>query len=120
MKEHAKRLMSKAGLAPDYCGVVGCDNGNAEVVELQPFDPIDHDSTLIQLCPEHQVWADERNEFAELIADELRERRRELGSVHFEKVQDLVVPQGRMAEDVLDGSVEGGSVALEDALEDPR
>jgi len=98
------------------CGVVGCSNGDAEYVELEPFDPIDHDGTLVRVCPTHQVWAEERNEFAEEMTDLLRERRKEIGMENIDRVQELAAPQGEMREDILDGSATG-MIPLSDAFE---
>lgn len=119
LKEKAKRRMAQAGFAPDRCGVRGCSNGDAEVVELLPFDPIDHDSTHIQLCPDHQEWAAERNVFAEAMTDELREKRKRIGQEHIDRIQQLAPPQdGDLREDILMGEAEG-QIPLSDAHDPP-
>lgn len=101
----------------DSCGVKGCSHTESiELVELKPFDPVDHNSKFAALCPNHQIWADERNEFAEEMADKLREARKEIGQEHIGRIQELAMPQGDAREDVLMGQIEQ-DVALEDAFE---
>lgn len=118
LKEKGKKFAAKMGAVPKTCGVRGCQNRNAEIVEILPLDPIDHESTLIQLCSEHEAWADDRNELAAEVADELREKRREIGDRRFSEVQELAVPQGAIREDVLNGDVpDGHIIPLEAALE---
>lgn len=118
LKEKGKEFAAKLGAVPDTCGVRWCKRGDAELVELLPLDPIDHDSTLIQLCTEHQEWADQRNDLAAEVADELREKRREIGDRKFDEIQELAVPQGAMHEDILNGDVADGQlIPLEAALE---
>jgi len=100
------------------CGVKGCEKSHeVQIIELKRFDPIDHDSTFAPLCGEHQAWADQRNKFAERMADELREARKEIGQEHIEQIQALAVPQGSMKEDVLMGK-DQGRIPLSEALDD--
>lgn len=101
------------------CGVKDCPNGDAELVELKPFDPIDHEATYVALCPTHTVWADKRNEFAEEMADELREARKEIGQANIGRIQELSMPQGELREDILMGEAEG-QIPLEEAFEDSQ
>lgn len=97
----------KAQLEGDECGVKGCSRGNAELVVLQPLDPIDHRSTPVNLCPKHTVWAQERNEFAEEMHDELREARKEIGKEHSDRIAELATPQdGELREDILVGEID--------------
>jgi len=88
------------------CGVNGCQNPAESVRWLKPLDPIDNDETPISLCESHQQWADERNAFAEMIIEELREKRAEIGKEHMDKVQRLAHPQeGDVSEDFLMGDI---------------
>lgn len=115
-------LLKKTPLIKEECYVKGCHSRDIQAVTLNAFDPIDHDDTDAKLCPRHREWAAQRNEFAEEMYDELREARREIGMANIERIQEWVVPQGRMREDVLDGSIKDDSDApqyltLEMALE---
>lgn len=100
------------------CGVKGCEKTHeVEVRELQPLDPIDHDSTFAALCADHQVWADERNEFAEAMRDKLRDARKDIGQEHIGEIQELALPQSEdMREDILMGEAEG-MIPLEKAFD---
>lgn len=111
----AKRLANTKS-----CGVEGCEStAGVDLVEIKPFDPIDHDSTFVALCSYHQQWGDRRNDFAEQMADELREARKEIGQEHIETIQELSMPQdGDLREDILMADVEEDYVPLEDAFED--
>lgn len=101
----------------DTCGVKGCESTeNVTLVTLKPFDPIDHDEKFVALCAHHQFWADERNDFAEQMADELRAKRKEIGQENIETIQELAMPQETAREDLLMGEVEGG-VELEEAFD---
>jgi len=116
-KSRLLRRLAKKLAKTDSCGVKGCSHTESiELVELKPFDPVDHDSKFVALCPEHQLWADERNDFAEDMADELREARKEIGQEHIGRIQELAMPQGNAREDVLMGEIEQ-DVELEDAFE---
>ena len=98
LKELGKELLDSRGFVPDTCGVEGCEAGDSDVVELQPLDPIDHSSTLIQLCPGHREWADARNQLAEIVTDELREERNRIGQEYLDELQELADPRGRTSE----------------------
>lgn len=111
-----RKKLKTTGVA---CSVKGCDESAVQVDELLPFDPIDHDPTVVAVCPTHQAWADERNAFAKQIADELREYRKEVGQERIEEIQRLAVPQGAMREDVLMGEVQDGMMPLSEAIESP-
>jgi len=100
------------------CSVKQCDGTASHVTALLPFDPVDHDETLVALCESHQRWAEERNAFAEAMTEELRQARREIGQEHIDEIQRLAIPQGTMEEDVLMGE-NRGTVPLSDVLEDP-
>jgi len=116
-KSLLKRLVRKFANT-STCGVKGCDKTNGvEITELKRFDPIDHDPTFVPLCLDHQLWAARRNDFAEEMADELREARKEIGQEHIERIQELSVPQGSMREDVLMGE-DMGRISLSEALDD--
>jgi len=111
----AKRLAKRSS-----CGVKGCNSQtDVTVVELKPFDPIDHESTFVSVCAQHQVWADERNAFAEEMADELREKRKEIGQANIGRIQDLHVPQGQMREDILMGDADG-QIPLDEAFDETQ
>jgi len=100
------------------CSVKGCDKSADGVDELLPFDPVDHDETIVALCESHQQWAEERNAFAEAMTEELRQARREIGQEHIDEIQRLAIPQGTMEEDILMGE-NRGTVPLADVLEEP-
>lgn len=117
LEERIKRKLHNKGFARDVCDVRGCSIGDTEVWTLLPLDPIDHEETIVKLCPEHGLWADERNQLASEVADELRAKRREIGDERFGEIQDLAVPQGDLREDILDGSADDGVIPLEEALE---
>jgi len=117
MKEKGKRFAARIGLVPDNCGVKGCPNGNAELVTLKALDPIDHTNTRIQLCAEHTVWAEQRNELAETITEALREERRRLGDKFHGEVKDVALPQGAVVDELLEGDFERDIVPLEDVIE---
>jgi hypothetical protein len=113
----AKRIADEEGVKPKKCSVIGCEEREIELIELLPLDPIDHDETLVYLCDGHQEWADERNALAEAVADELREKRKEVGQEHFEEIQRLTIPQDDIDEDVLQGDVEDGQrLGLEEVI----
>lgn len=112
-------LANKLGIHPSTCQIKGCGNGDAELVKVLPLDPIDHTARRIPLCPKHQAWARQRNEFAEEMADQLREYRKELGQEHIERVQELAMPQdGTFREDILMGETEELEIPLSDAFEE--
>lgn len=102
--EEAYKFARKASLDSE-CGVNGCNNTqDLELIWLKPLDPIDHEETPITLCPGHQEWADERNAFAEMIGEKLREYRAELGKEHMDALQELAHPQEEnLSEDFLMG-----------------
>lgn len=98
----------------DECGVNGCENSAQSLRWLKPLDPIDAEETPISLCEPHQNWADERNAFAEMIADKLREKRAEIGKEHMDKVQKLAHPQAEpVSEDFLMGDASEAPEYLE-------
>jgi len=113
----AKQIADEEGVTPKKCSVIGCEEREIELIELLPLDPIDHDETPVYLCESHQQWADERNALAETVADELREKRKEVGQEHFDKIQRLTIPQDDVDEDVLQGDVEDGQrLGLEEVI----
>lgn len=100
------------------CGVVGCNGKNTELIWLKPMDPIDHDETPVVLCEKHQQWANERNAFVEKITDKLREKRKEIGQEHIDRIQELSMPQdGKLREDILMGEPDEERIPLENAFE---
>lgn len=118
LKEHAKQIQARLGLHPKNCAVVGCQTGNVEVIDVKPLDPIDHDSTLLQLCPRHSVWAEKRNDLAEEVYEALVEKRKEIGQDRIGEIQDLALPQdGRLREDILMGDPPEDKIPLADAME---
>lgn len=118
LKERGKRFLLRIGRTPNRCDVVGCGGDNIEVVRIKPLDPIDHDETLLALCEHHQEWAQERNELASRVHDELEAKRRELGDDYFEEVQRLAMPQdGRLREDILEGDATEPHIPLGEAFE---
>jgi hypothetical protein len=113
----AKKIADEEGVTPKACSVIGCEETEIELIELLPLDPIDHEETLVYLCDGHQAWADERNTLAETVADELREKRKEVGQEHFDEIQRLTIPQDDVDEDVLQGDVEDGQrLGLEEVI----
>jgi len=117
-KKRLRQLAAVFGRQKE-CGVIDCDGDNTELVWLKPMDPIDHDETPVVLCEKHQQWADERNAFAEEMADELREYRKELGEEHFSRIQELSMPQdGKLREDIVNGTPEQDRIKLKDAFEE--
>lgn len=103
------------------CEVVGCARTEAEPTEVLALDPIDHDDKTLQLCPKHQVWADERNIFAEDIREEFREYRKDLGQERLEEVQRLAHPQdGHLREDILIGETGEDKIPLGEATEESQ
>jgi len=119
-KKRIIQIVAEKFARTSVCGVEGCrSKENVDLTELKPLDPIDHDSTFVALCEHHQLWADKRNRFAEDMADELREARKEIGQEHIAMIQDLAMPQdGKLREDILMGDVEEPAVALEDAFDE--
>lgn len=109
-----KNRAAEKGLAKDECAVEGCNLGNTEVVTLKPLDPIDHDEVTRAFCPEHQLWAKERNEFAEEMLEELREYRKTIGQANIDKIQRLAAPDKEVSKDILMGEYD----TLEEAKED--
>jgi len=101
------------------CSVKGCGEKADQIDELLPFDPVDHDETVVALCKTHQQWADERNALAQEVAEKLREYRRELGQECIDEIQRLAVPEGAMREDVLMGDVQDELMPLSEAIEEP-
>lgn len=101
MFDMAKKMLGeKATKDHDTCGVKACENERKEVVELKPFDPIDHGKTIVPLCEEeHLSWARERNELAEEIHQEFREYRKEIGEYFAEEVNRLETPPGGELDD---------------------
>lgn len=119
LKEKGKEFLAAVGAHPKTCAVEGCNGGNVEVVELAPLDPIDHSSTLLQLCPRHTAWAEERNELANGVKEELVEKRQEIGKRRFSEIQELAMPQdGRLREDILMGDTDERHIQLSNAFED--
>lgn len=98
-------LLKKTPLIKEECYVKHCHDRDIEEVTLLAFDPIDHDDTTAKLCEEHRAWAEGRNAFAEEMYDELREARKDIGMDHISEIQEWVVPQGKIREDVIDGSI---------------
>lgn len=119
-KSKLLKYLAKKLARTDECGVKGCnDTRDIELVELQPLDPIDHDSTFVALCMDHQLWARQRNEFAEDMAESLREKRKALGQTHIDKIRELAQPQdGKLREDIAMGRPEESQIPLEDAFEE--
>ena len=108
--------------APSECEIKNCDASVEDLVMIKAFDPIDHDDKAAFLCEEHLQWAEERNQFAEEMYEQLREARREIGMDNLERIQEWAIPHGKMREDVLDGSVKDDPDApryytLDEALE---
>lgn len=119
LTERGKEFLVKVGAYPKTCAVNGCSGGNVAVTELQPLDPIDHSSTLLQLCPTHTAWAEERNELASEVKAELVEKRQEIGKRRFAEIQELSMPQdGDLREDILMGDTDERYISLSDAFED--
>jgi hypothetical protein len=107
LKELGKEAIAKRGLAPNACGVEGCEAGDATVVKLLPLDPIDHGTTIIQLCPNHLVWAKHRNELAREVKAELVALRKEIGQRRIDEIAELAAPQdGDLPEEILQGEYE--------------
>jgi hypothetical protein len=104
----------------DECAVSPCEWGaNIEVVELKPFDPIDHNAVYVPLCDHHQAWADERNEFAESLADELRSYRAELGHKRIDRVNELQEPpKGELNRGMALDTMEQATDMMRDMMED--
>lgn len=90
----------------DECMVKECDRENAEAVEILALDPIDHEDQYMALCDGHMVWANDRNELAKTVREELRERRKELGEVHYDRIQELARPDREVSDAVLKGEYE--------------
>lgn len=76
------------------CDIRGCETEDGiELVTVKPFDPIDHDEKMLTLCPKHQEWAAEHNEFAKRMIEKMRDYRAELGSEHAEEAKRLATPE---------------------------
>lgn len=119
LKEKGKQFLVKHGYAPEKCAVKGCRGRDVEVIKLRPLDPIDHESTLLQLCPHHQDWAAQRNQLAAEVKAELVEARKKIGQERIGEIQSLAMPQdGDLREDILMGETEERYVPLDDAFED--
>jgi hypothetical protein len=73
----------------------------------------------VALCPDHQEWASERNEFAKQMKAELVEARKEIGQEHIGRIQELSMPQsGKLREDILMGNPEEENIGLEEAFDE--
>lgn len=85
----------------DECAVSSCGaQEGVQVIELQPLDPIDHAKTLVPMCEHHRKWANERNQLATDVANQLREARQEIGQTEIDRIQRLQSPP--------DGEIDGG------------
>jgi hypothetical protein len=84
----------RALLRKDDCGLKGCNNTHAELIELLPVDPLDGTPTLINLCPEHYQWGIDRNEFVERLHEELREAQDAIEERYSEQLQQIATPEG--------------------------
>mgnify|MGYP000544759387 CR=1 FL=1 len=114
----------------EECYVGGCHTYSITPIAIKRFDPIDREPLEVKLCDKHLEWARERNEFATEMHEKIEacqestgksavECRKQVGSEHIERVQELASPQGEMREDVLDGSIKEtrDTITLEEALE---
>lgn len=82
------------------CGLQGCSEPRAELIELQPVDPIEGSPTLVNLCPTHYQWGIDRNEFVEQLHDELRDAQDAIEERYAEQLQEIASPEdGRLAGD---------------------
>lgn len=99
LNEIRTMLGGKAFKKHDTCGVGGCEQDRDDVVELKPFDPIDHGKTIVPLCEDHLPWARERNAIAEEIHQEFREYRKEIGERYSADVNRLQTPPGGELDD---------------------
>lgn len=98
----AKRLLDKQDdVDHSMCGVEGCEKEREKLVELKPFDPIDHGKTIVPLCEEHIQWAEERNELAEEIHQKFREYRKEIGEEYTLEVGQLQTPPDGLLDDAV-------------------
>jgi len=125
----AKQKIPFSGLLEE-CYVGGCHGYFITPITLERFDPINNDPLDVKLCDEHLEWARERNAFAremhakieacqEQTGQSAVECRKQVGMDHIERVQELAIPQGKMREDVLDGSIKEkrDTITLEETLE---
>lgn len=115
-------LLNNTAPDTDECAVTPCEWGaNIEVVELKPFDPIDHNAVYVPLCGHHQAWAEERNEFAEAIADKLREERKELGMEWIDRVNELrEPPKGELNRGMALDTMEQATDMAREMMEDSK
>lgn len=119
LKNAAKQISKRLGQTPDQCEVVDCARTNPELVTLAPLDPTDHHETVVYLCPSHVEWAEERNDLAETVTDELRQERKRIGQEHYDAVRDLAEPDdGQLPHDIAMGRAESVDEAHELSGED--
>jgi len=94
-------LTSDMGKSHEKCGVMDCEQEHTEVVELKPFDPIDHSPTIVPLCDEHLPWAREHNNLAEEVHEEFRDCRKEIGQRYAADVNRLKTPPNGELDDAV-------------------